>query len=107
MLRLSEVATTIPVGFQWDGPVTVAGLLVALIMLISFGFLVPGRYVKRLERKMDFDEQTIERNTTALEKIASSMEASGVTEETVRRVISALQAGNAARTDKHKSGEGG
>lgn len=85
------VTETIPVGLPWNSEVTVVGLLVVLILFISFGVLYPRNYVKRLERKMDFDEQTIERNTTALEKIATSLESKEVTDETVERVMSALQ----------------
>lgn len=88
---LAAAVSTVPIGVPWNTEVTIVGLLVVLILFISFGVLYPRNYVKRLERKMDFDEETIERNTLAIEKIASSLESKGTTDQTVEKIMKALQ----------------
>lgn len=88
---MNAVAVALPVNIPWNTEVTVVGLLVVLILMISFGVLVPRPYVKRQEQLHDHEIETNKRNTEALEELAQATAKITGIGEGIEKIMTTLQ----------------
>lgn len=80
----------------WDTQVTVAGMFVVLFTCLATGLLYMRPHVKSLEARLAHSDATNERNTVALERIATVMEKREVADDTVQRIMKVIQENAAA-----------
>lgn len=81
----------IPVDLSWNTDVTVVGMFVVLFLFIAFGVIYPRPHVTAQEKRIAHLETTGLRNTEALERLADAFEARANADDTVERIVGALQ----------------
>lgn len=70
---------------------TVIGLLLAILVAIMLGLLVPVRYVRGLERRLEHQEQTNKDLAESVKVLADWTETQTEVGETVNHTLSTLQ----------------
>lgn len=90
-LSMTAVNVVDPWGIAWNTEVTVVGMFVVLFLMFAFDLLYPRSHVKLLNNRLSHADETNERNSVALERIADYLEKREVADDTVQRIMSAIQ----------------
>lgn len=90
-LSMTAVNVVDPWGIAWNTEVTVVGMFVVLFLMFAFDLLYPRSHVKLLERRLAHADTTNERNSIALERVADYLEKREVADDTVERIMTAIQ----------------